>query len=213
MPFSFSAQIQGHSEWNVSLREKNTFLEVKYLKEEFIDAHRGSRRRHSAPEISFIPEFQINRRHSAPEVSQDHGHESSLLFCKSLDGGSRYSSEASTIEPPIMETCGAWSSESSTCTEENIKKTRVRPCKGKRARHARFLMRLMKQMESDPENFDFDGISWPPSLSEDNNTKQKVIAKLEEHKSCVEDRLLSTVKDGPRTQNTVVLSLATLFQF
>lgn len=213
MPFSFSAQIEGHSEWNVSLREKNTFLEVKYLKDEFIDVHRGSRRRHSAPEISFIPEIEINRRHSAPEVSQEDGDKSSLLFCKSLDGDSQYSSEASTIEPLNMETCGAWSSESSTCTEQKIKKARVRPCKGKRARHAKFLIRLMNQIESDPENFDFDGISWPPSLSEDDNTRQKVIAKLEAHKSCVEDRLVSTVKDGLRTQNTVVLSLATLFEF
>jgi hypothetical protein len=82
---------------------------------------------------------------------------------------------------------------------------RLRPCKGKRERHNRFLNRLMKQIDADPVNFDFDGISWPPTLWEDDFAKKEVIETLEAHKTKVQEMLLSSGHE-----DIMVLSLSKL---
>jgi hypothetical protein len=104
---------------------------------------------------------------------------------------SSLASEASTVEPPD-------DAEEALMSTGQKTTSKLRPCKGKRERHNRFVARLMKQIDSDPANFDFDCIIWPPTLFEDDASKKKAVETLLAHKTMTEEKLLSSGSGADR---------------
>jgi hypothetical protein len=79
-----------------------------------------------------------------------------------------------------------YSSDGHLTSENTIAKTKrqkkQRPCKGQRIRHQKLEARLMSEIEQQPEVFDFDGMSLPPSFAKDASRKRRLVTKLQAYK-------------------------------
>lgn len=59
------------------------------------------------------------------------------------------------------------------------RKNALRPCKGKRDRYRKLVVRLEHEMERDPDAFDVAKVQLPPSLSSSGAAHEKLLAKLQ----------------------------------
>mmetsp|Transcript_28666 Transcript_28666/g.89123 ORF Transcript_28666/g.89123 Transcript_28666/m.89123 type:complete len:387 (-) Transcript_28666:59-1219(-) len=59
------------------------------------------------------------------------------------------------------------------------RKTKLRPCKGKRERYRKLLTRLTYQVEQDPENFSVDKLDLPPSIMANDARKAKLAERMQ----------------------------------
>jgi hypothetical protein len=102
-----------------------------------------------------------------------------------------------------------WSQPSTESTQNKRRRRReARPCKDKRERLSKFMDRIMHQIDANPRSFDFDSISWPPSLAEDAVLRQKKIARLKAHERLRQEESSSAdPQTSSQTQDTLILSL------
>jgi len=73
------------------------------------------------------------------------------------------------------------------------RKNKMRPCKGKRDRHLKFLTRLKGMIESDPHSFNIEEVELPPSIATNDVVKAKLLAKVQLHTEQVITGLKGTV--------------------
>jgi len=59
------------------------------------------------------------------------------------------------------------------------RKSKLRPCKGKRDRYRKLLTRLQQQVEEDPDGFNAENLDLPPSISSNEAGKAKLVARME----------------------------------
>merc|ERR1719410_1536010 len=64
-------------------------------------------------------------------------------------------------------------------------RNRVRPCKGKRQRHQKFLDRMKTMAEDNPHNFNIEDVELPPSIEANEALKAKFAAKVQMYKTQV----------------------------
>jgi len=67
-------------------------------------------------------------------------------------------------------------------TNAKEKTGKVRPCKGQRRRHHKFMEQMKMVIDDDPEGFDLASARLPPSLEPGSGFKSTVLAKLEAYK-------------------------------
>ncbi len=60
-----------------------------------------------------------------------------------------------------------------------LRKTAMRPCKGKRDRYRKLVSRLEGEIQCDPDSFDVDKLELPPSIAADECARAKLLAKLQ----------------------------------
>lgn len=76
------------------------------------------------------------------------------------------------------------------------RKNKMRPCKGKRDRHLKFLTRLKGMIESDPHSFNMEEVELPPSIATNEVVKAKLLAKVQLHTEQVMAGLEGGLLDG-----------------
>lgn len=86
------------------------------------------------------------------------------------------------------------SADTSALRNSRQRKSKLRPCKGKRARYRKLVSRLMDQYRSDPTRFDIRKVDLPPSFAQSPQLVQKLEAKI--HSQLNEERAMcdSTVE-------------------
>lgn len=82
-------------------------------------------------------------------------------------------------ESELYQSGGMWESESS------IVKRKPRPCKGQRERYRKTVMRLMNEVEQNPD-FNIRDAYLPPSLANDDWRRQNLEAKLQAHQKRIQ---------------------------
>mmetsp|Transcript_104558 Transcript_104558/g.191674 ORF Transcript_104558/g.191674 Transcript_104558/m.191674 type:complete len:137 (+) Transcript_104558:37-447(+) len=60
-----------------------------------------------------------------------------------------------------------------------------RPCKGRRIRYQKLVLRLKEAIEKDPESFDFEALVLPPSISRNLILKDKLRKHTQDHMNIV----------------------------
>mmetsp|Transcript_75991 Transcript_75991/g.146839 ORF Transcript_75991/g.146839 Transcript_75991/m.146839 type:complete len:285 (-) Transcript_75991:5-859(-) len=60
-------------------------------------------------------------------------------------------------------------------------KNKMRPCKGKRERHQKFLSRLKMMIETNPHSFSLEQVVLPPSIAGNEAVKAKLVAQVRQH--------------------------------
>jgi len=62
------------------------------------------------------------------------------------------------------------------------RKTKLRPCKGKRDRYRKLVTRLTHEVDADPEGIDLRAVDLPPSVASNENIKAKLLAQMESYR-------------------------------
>jgi len=60
-------------------------------------------------------------------------------------------------------------------------KNKMRPCKGKRERHQKFLSRLKIMIENNPHSFSLEQVELPPSIAGNEAVKARLVAQVRQH--------------------------------
>jgi len=79
------------------------------------------------------------------------------------------------------------------------RKNKMRPCKGKRDRYRKLVIRLTQMIEADPDNFDLDQLELPPSIEKSEAVKDKLRKKMRIYadRVCNQRRALSAGREAP----------------
>lgn len=108
-----------------------------------------------------------------------------------MSGISPYSSESmhgmhsmSSDEHPNKgpETMSSWIPDMLEEQEEGTRRHgRSRPCKGKRRRYRKLILKLIEEVNKDPYGFDFESLALPPSVALQSKAKEKLAKIMKEH--------------------------------
>lgn len=90
-------------------------------------------------------------------------------------------------DPPIVKVESMDSSIAATLDEvhpDAKRRGKLRPCKGKRDRYRKLVLRLVDEIREDPKAFNFESTDLPPSLASDDKAKEKLRGMLQK---CVDE--------------------------
>mmetsp|Transcript_107558 Transcript_107558/g.195647 ORF Transcript_107558/g.195647 Transcript_107558/m.195647 type:complete len:471 (+) Transcript_107558:70-1482(+) len=80
------------------------------------------------------------------------------------------------------------------------RKNKMRPCKGKRDRYRKLVVRLTQSIEEDPDNFDLDRVELPPSVEKSETVKEKLRKKMHIYAERIRAERRGGVPEEPQQQ-------------
>mmetsp|Transcript_40596 Transcript_40596/g.88739 ORF Transcript_40596/g.88739 Transcript_40596/m.88739 type:complete len:307 (-) Transcript_40596:91-1011(-) len=75
------------------------------------------------------------------------------------------------------------------CHFQHKRKSKPRPCKGKRDRYRKLVARMEDMIEQNPDTLDEDLPELPPSIEANDDLKQKLLTRLQTHAEMVKEKL------------------------